>query len=185
VTGRRSTIAAMAVVALALSGCSIPLDDEPVILEGAGLPADAPAEEPADDAPEPTLVYLVEGDRLRAVPRPGQVSVVATVAVLLEGPRAAEVKVGLRSAIPAGTTVLGVSDEAGVTRVDLSEEFTAIVGEEALLALAQLIFTVTSSASSDRVAVSIEGEPIPVAREDGEVTSTPVGPDDYDELLGT
>lgn len=183
---RRRWRALLLVAPVLFGACGIGIEHEPVTLEGSRLPIDAVPDEPDAGTDGGSLVYLVAGDRLQPVPRSKQPSVLATIDVLLDGPRAAEVEAGLRSAIPAGTTVLAVRREGGVTRVDLSESFTTIVGEEALLALAQLVFTVSAAAatSSDGVAFSIEGEPVPVALEDGEVTSEPVRPEDYDDLLG-
>lgn len=181
---RRRWPALLLAASVLFGACGITIEDEPVTLEGSRLPIDTVPDEPDDGTDGGSVVYLVAGDRLQPVRRSKQASVLATIDVLLEGPRAAEVEAGLRSAIPAGTTVLAVRREDGITRVDLSESFTGIVGEEALLALAQLVFTVSAATSSDGVAFSIEGEPVPVALEDGEVTSDPVRPEDYDDLLG-
>lgn len=171
------------VVALSIaSACSPSLEDDAVPLDAAQLPSESVPAEPGATADERAFVYLVAGERVLAVPRPAQPSLSAVVESLLEGPRETEVQAGLRSAIPAGTTLLGIAPDGGVIRVDLSAEFTGVVGEEHLLALAQLVHTIAGASSSDLVAVSIEGVRIPVARGNGEITEGPVGTGDYDQL---
>jgi spore germination protein GerM len=158
------------------------MEDNAVPLDAAQLPSESVPAEPGATADERAFVYLVSGERLQAVPRPAQPSLRAVVEVLLEGPRETEAETGLRSAVPAGTALLGMTDDNGVIRVDLSAEFKGVIGEEHLLALAQLVYTVAGASSADLVAISIEGVSVPVARDDGEITDDPVGPGDYDEL---
>ena len=167
---------------LAGPACSISAQDHPVPLEAAELPVEPIPEEPAEGLEGGGAVFLVADGRLQRVSRRVGGSVAAALDSLLEGPRETEVARGLRSAIPAGTALLGLRIDGDLIRVDLSEEFTAIVGEEALLALAQLVYTVTGATSADRVVIWIEGESVPVARGDGEITSRPIGRHDYDEL---
>ena len=178
---RLTALASVVVLSIA-TACGQQVDDEATPLDAAELPSESVPAEPVAAADERAFVYLVAGERLQAVPRPAQPSVTAVVQSLLEGPRATEVAAGLRSAIPAGTTLLGLSEDGGVTRVDLSNEFTGVVGEEHILALAQLVNTVVGATSADLVAISIDGVAVPVARDDGEITEGPVGPGDYDEL---
>lgn len=178
---RRAVIAAAAW--LVAAGCGVSVESEPVLLDGSALPADPVSDTPAAGTEEGSVVFLVAGDRLQPVSRVGRGSVTATLGALFKGPRAAEVAAGLRSAVPAGTELLGVKREGDVTRVDLSEEFTSVVGEEALLALGQVVLTVAGPDPAARVAIWIEGEPVPVARGDGQVTSEPVVASDYAGLL--
>ena len=178
---RLAVLAAVVTLSFA-AACGPSVEDEAVPLEAAQLPSESVPAEPGATAEERALVYLVDGDHLRAVPRPVQSSLTEVVRSLLEGPRETEAEAGLRSAVPAGTILLGISEDGGVIRVDLSDEFTGVVGEEHLLALAQLVHTVAGASASDLVTISIDGEAVPVARGDGEITEGPVGPGDYDQL---
>ena len=167
----------------ATAACGIEPERRAVVVEGAALPADeAPAEAADEEAPDATLVYLVSGDGLQAVQRARRPTVAAALAALLEGPRATEVAAGLRSAIPAGTTLLGATIVAGEIRVDLSEEFTTIVGEEHHLALAQVVFTATETGLVERVSIAIEGTVVPLSRADGQLSTGPVTKADYAPL---
>lgn len=177
-------ITVLAVVAVG-GACGIPDDEGPVALDGAHLPPEpvpAEADDATGDDDEGSVLYLVAGERLQPVQRPSQPDLTATLVALLEGPRGTEAALGLRTAIPAGTRILGVTLNGGAVRVDLSKEFVSIVGEEHLLALAQVVYTAAEASAVDQVQIAIEGEAVAVARDDGQLTSGPVGPSDYDAL---
>lgn len=177
----RRWIASLSVVCL-LPACGIRDQERPVPLSNADLPPEtAPAEAETDEV-EGTSLFLVEGDRLRRVQRPPQPSLAAAITTLLAGPRETEASAGLRSAIPAGTTLLGTSIQDGEVRLDLSEEFTSIVGEQYLLAVAQVVYTATEITGLGRVNISIAGEPATLARDDGQLTAGSVGREDYASL---
>lgn len=178
---RRAPVALTAVL-LAFAGCGIELQEQPVAIDSAALPPETAPAEAVEDEPAGTVLFLVAGDRLHAVERPQQPSLMATITALLEGPRETETAIGLRSAIPAGTRLLGSALTGRIVRLDLSEEFTSVVGEEHLLALAQLVHTATAATGRDRVQIAIEGEAVAVARGDGQLTTDPVGPEDYRSL---
>lgn len=80
---------------------------------------------------------------------------------LLGGPDDREVGWDLGTAIPEGTSLLGVEIGDGVGTVDLSGEFDA-TGDSLSVSLraAQIVFTLTQFPTVDRVALEIEGEPV-------------------------
>lgn len=180
---RRAAVLAVA-AALTAGACGIEPQERPVVVESAALPAEqvAAEENDPDPAPDPTLVYLVNGERLQPVQRSSAGTVGEALAALLAGPRDTETAFGLRSAIPAGTRLLGTSLDGDILQIDLSEEFTSIVGEEYLLALAQLVFTAVDAGPAEAVTIAIEGEQVPVARADGQLSTGAVGPLDYAPL---
>lgn len=184
--GARRRLGALLVllVGLAVTGCGIEPQASPVVVDAAALPAERVAAEEDDPvpAPDPTLVYLVNGDRLQAVARSERDTVADALVALLEGPRDTETAFGLRSAIPAGTTLLGATIQGDEVRVDLSQEFTTIVGEEYLLALAQIVFTAVDAGPADAVTIAIEGQQVPIARADGQLSTGAVTPSDYGPL---
>ena len=179
--GIRALLAVLVVVA---AGCGIEPQARPVAVDGAALPAEQVAAEEDDPvpAPDPTLVYLVNGERLQPVARSERDTVAEALAALLEGPRDTETAFGLRSAIPAGTRLLGATVDGDEVRVDLSQEFTTIVGEEYLLALAQIVFTAVDAGPADAVTIAIEGQQVPIARADGQLSTGAVTPSDYRPL---
>jgi spore germination protein GerM len=102
--------------------------------------------------------------------------------VLAEGPTPAEASSGLRSALPGPEAVTSVDLSGGVARVDLSRDFTELSGSDQLLAIAQMVFTLTERADVARVGFTLDGEPVQVPRGDGTLTSDPVARADYGDL---
>jgi hypothetical protein len=180
----RAVIALFALFVLLGAGCALEPEASPVAVDSAALPAEqvAAEDDDPDPAPDPTLIYLVNGDRMQPVARSARATVAGALVALLEGPRDTETAFGLRSAIPAGTRLLGTNVQGDVVRVDLSEEFTTIVGEEYLLALAQIVFTAVDVGPARAVTIAIEGEPVPLVRADGQLSTGAVTPADYGPL---
>jgi spore germination protein GerM len=90
----------------------------------------------------------------------------------------------LRTAVGDPPVVREVRLVAGVARVDLLPAITALVGGEQLLAVAQLVCTLTARPGVGPVSFTLEGSPVDVPRGDGSLTSDPVSRDDYAGLLG-
>ena len=194
---RPGALAALAVAgalaAGALAGCGVPLDSGPHRLAAGDLPLGLSAasttttEGPRSPRAAAVIqVYLVAHDRLvarsRVIPSPTTAS--EAVVSLLAGPTVPETLFGVRSAIPAGTSLLGVHLlRGGHAVVDLSADFAQTGGADQILAIAQVVYTVTSL--PDVVAISFElaGQPVEVPTAAGTLVSTPVGPLDYSSLL--
>jgi spore germination protein GerM len=69
-------------------------------------------------------VYLLQGEQLVAVTRPGS-TVKAAVTALLAGPTRAETGKQFRTYVPSGTRLRSVRFAGGVATVDLGEGFAA------------------------------------------------------------
>src|SRR5712691_6242353 len=82
---------------------------------------------------------------------------------MLTGPSAAEYAAGLRSRIPAGTTVLGVRISAGIATVDLSSSFESAASPSAMpLRIAQVVYTLTQFPTVTGVRFAIDGQGVTV-----------------------
>ncbi len=172
-------LALVAVVLLA--GCGIPLQAEPEALDIEIRPVSLPP--PADVVgPTPSTIYLVGQGGLEPVAREPVDGAEATVRLLLEGPTLPEERDGLRSAIPANTEVLGVEQIGGVAVVDLSAAFANIGGSEEILAVGQVVLTL-SSGRRDRVRIHLDGSPVAIPLPNGALTTDPVTFADYRTLL--
>lgn len=83
----------------------------------------------------------------------------AALGGLLTGPSAAEYAAGLRSQIPAGTTLLGVRISAGTATVDLSSSFESAASPSAMpLRIAQVVYTLTQFPTVTAVRFEINGQ---------------------------
>lgn len=108
------------------------------------------------------------------------------VDLLLQGPTEDEMSGTpmISTAIPEGTSLLGVTIEAGVGAIDLSGAFDDGGGSLAMFArLAQVVYTMTRLPEVDEVVFSIDGEPVTVFSSEGIELDGPQERDDYYDLL--
>ena len=169
-------------VSLLAVGCGTPssgsLGPAPTTTAGASSPASPPASGTASAAASPS------GQRPTATPTPAreigvqawfsrngklfvtQRTVPATVGVgraaldrVLTGPSAAENAAGLRSQIPAGTTLLGLRTSAGIATANLSSSFESGASPSVMpLRIAQVVYTLTQFPTVTGVRFAINGE---------------------------
>jgi hypothetical protein len=148
-------------------------------------PAGDTIESPA--ATTNVAVYLIKGESLRRVDRTvAKVPRIGAEALkaLLSGPTAAERRVGLATAIPGGTRLLGVAIEGGTATVDLSRSFESGGGTLGLtLRLAQVACTVDQFDTVTGVRFSLDGEVVRVFSGDGIVLDKPVSCASYRRYL--
>jgi germination protein M len=122
---------------------------------------------------------------LREIPKTQAVAT-AAMRALLEGPNDAEMaaRPAMYTAIPDGTTLLGLSISDGVATVDLSREFESGGGSASIFArLAQVVYTLTQFSTVDSVLFKLDGEPVTVFSGEGVILDHPVGREDYYDQL--
>jgi hypothetical protein len=108
----------------------------------------------------------------------------AAVNELLKGPAQLEAASGFGTAIPAGSTLLGLSVAGGVATADLSEEFESGGGSLSMrLRLAQLVYTLTEFPTVRGVNLEIEGRPVTTFSSEGIVIDGPLTRDDFEDLV--
>jgi spore germination protein GerM len=105
---------------------------------------------------------------------------------LIEGPNDAEL--GARPAmytnIPDGTRVLGLTIRDGIATVNLSKEFDGGGGSATMLGrLAQVVYTLTQFPTVTGVQFQVDGQPMVVFNENGNVVAGPFGREDYTAQL--
>jgi spore germination protein GerM len=148
------------------------------------LQPDAPALLPPGGAAatEPASLCFVGDDKLVVVPvaLDSPVQPRHLVAALAEPP---DNDASLRTAVGEPSVVRTVRIVAGIARVDLLPAVSNIGSDEQLLAIAQLVCTLTGRPGVGQVSFTLEGTPVDVPRGDGSLTDGPVSRDDYAELL--
>jgi germination protein M len=108
------------------------------------------------------------------------------VNILLEGPSGDEVAgtPAISTAIPDGTSLLGVTVESGLATVDLSDQYDDGGGSFGMFArLGQVVYTLTRLSGVEEVAFEIEGEPVTVFSSEGIELDRPQVRDDYFDTL--
>jgi hypothetical protein len=137
-----------------------------------------------DEALEEVSVYFLQGEELavgEARERTVEGVGADAMAALLEGPSDFEQEIGLTSAIPEGTRLLGITIEDGIASVDLSSEFTSGGGSLSMTArVAQVVFTMTQFAQVDAVRFLIDGETVEAIGGEGVMVEEPLGRDAFD-----
>jgi hypothetical protein len=130
---------------------------------------------------EDVVLSFERNDRLVAVPRrlPGPASLSMLLAALRRGPTSEEVSVGVRSAIPRRGALRSVSLAGGTATVDLAPGFATLSSADQLVALAQIVYTLTARPGVGQIRFTLDGESTEVPRANGSLTAGRVSRDDY------
>lgn len=172
-----------------VAGCGVPNHESANRVQPKDVPfelldQDSGAPTAAEAGEEDVVLYFVRDGRLVPTtrrlpmsPTPGRV-----LATLREGPTSAEVSVGVRSALPTRSAVRRISLAGGTATVDLARRFTTLSSADQLLALAQIVYTLTDRPGIGQVRFTLQGESTEVPRANGSLTSARVSRDDYAEL---
>jgi spore germination protein GerM len=135
-------------------------------------------------APRAIKVCFVMGSSVvpvdRRVTAPG---LAAAVTALTGGPTGDEQNAGLRTALLTEDAVREVSVVAGVARVELASAFAEGGTQDSILAIAQLVCTLTAQPGVGQVAFALDGQPVDVPLVDGSLATRPVTRDDYASLI--
>jgi spore germination protein GerM len=164
---------------------------------GCGLPSDSlqqidPANVPsgllrvnASATPTPVgpaaRVYFVVGARLiPEIRRVVGLNVPSeSLRALLLGPSATESAAGVASEIPPETRLISLDLRGKVALVDLGTDFGSAGGSQQVLAVAQIVYTLTASRLIKAVEFSIDGRRIEVPDGSGSLSTAPRTRADY------
>lgn len=162
---------------------AIPTEDVPFGLLTPETSAGATSTTAASTAQ--VVVYFVRAERLVRVERSvaGREPLAEAVGALLAGPTGAETEVGLRTAIAAGVGLRSIAVDRGVASVDLGGGFGEIAGQEQILSVAQVVFTVTATSGVRGVRIAVDGSPVEAPRGDGTLTKDPLSAADFPDLV--
>jgi hypothetical protein len=144
----------------------------PSTTTGSGAaPGTTPGTTPATDVA--AAVYFARDGQVATAGRAVEPPQVAAGAVraLLAGPDDLEASLGMTSALPPDTRLLGIGIEDGRATVDLSGAFLDDLTGDTALRVAEVVFTLTQFPTVDRVTIRLEGitapslgpEAVPVA----------------------
>jgi spore germination protein GerM len=124
-------------------------------------------------------VFLVDGDRLTPVRRqvPAPATPAAVLAAVAAGPTPQEAGAGLRTALLTGASLAQVT--AGTATVRLDRDFVAADLREQVLALAQLVYTVTELPGIDAVRFTFDGQPAEIPTAAGPLKTGPATRADF------
>lgn len=187
---RRGLAAGVACGLLVLAAsCGIPAERDANRIEPRSVPFGLLDEETTTTAVaegRTTSVYLLTKDRLAGVDRslPDDADLADLLELVVAGPTAVERRIGLTSAVPSGT-VATVKTSRGIAKVDLNAAFSDIRSSDQLLALGQIVYTLTGQPGIGGVSFSLEGKPVKVPLADGTTSAEPLSRDDFAALAPT
>jgi hypothetical protein len=93
---------------------------------------------------------------------------------LFDGPNTDELQALLRSAIPPGTRLLDVNQDADELSVDVSSELQQLTGEALIDGVAQIVMTASEITGVKSVSIAIDGVPQQWPAGSGELQSEPL-----------
>jgi hypothetical protein len=187
--GRHGWDRALVVLALAVtSACGVGSQPTAEAIDDDRVPFDLldpeaePIVEPGDGDSEPVPLCYISDERLVVVDQPldPPVSPGDAVAALSVLPDA---EGSYRTAIPDADLIRSVDVSGGIARVDVRPSMSQLGGDDQLLAVAQIVCTLTYQPGIGQVAFTLDGIEIDVPRADGALVSQPVARDDYTSLL--
>ena len=177
---------AAGILLVLLAGCGVPLEDEARALPSQSphvRPSATPA--PMESGPVTETIYLVRAGMLVAVPR--QVATEPIVdelmADLLAGPTVAEKGAGISSALLGNNVVAAVDVREGVATVELATDLEGTGRNDDVLAVAQIVCTLTTRPGIVWATFTRGGQRIEVPRGDGSLTADPVNANSYARLI--
>lgn len=185
-----------AVVALALAACGVPEEDSAVVVDDAEVPFDLLAPSTTTTSTTSTTappleldrivdICLVHGDRVLPIERTLQRrrTLEEVVEALRQGPTAAEQTFGLTTALPEPQAVGPVALAGGTATVALGPSLTTVPVPRQVLAIGQLVCTLTGQPGVGRVQFLLDSQPVQVPLPDGSLAGGSVSRDDYAPLL--
>lgn len=180
-----------AAVATAAAACAVPTNERAQVAGERDVPfglldRDAPPLVPttiAGPAAEPVQLCFVRDGRLAPLVRPLDAPVDPEDAVAALASPPADEPEPVRTALADPQVIRDITVVAGVARVDLAASIAELGGDDQLLAVAQIVCTLTARPGIGQVTFALEGLPTEVPRGDGSVVSQPVSRDDYAPLL--
>jgi spore germination protein GerM len=177
-------------VALTAGGCGLPPSGtvtrvDPTTVPYQLLESSPPNPTNQDSGGRPVRIYLVAGDRLVSAKRQvfGNNVPSAAVRSLFLGPSPLETRRGLTSDVPAQTHLISLDVRGATATLDLTSAFGTVGGTAQVLAVAQIVYTVTSTRDIKSVRISINGKPVEVPNGTGSLSSAPRSRSDYRSLV--
>lgn len=178
--------AAMASLALLATSCGVPIQRTATRLPS-GVAASQPSSSTTTTAPYTTTIkiwWMVTYAHVAVYsPQVPKATLTAAIQVLLTGPSQLQMDSGYQTALGTVTLVRAVSVASHVATVDFTRKFGNIAGTFGALAVAQVVFTITTNATTvTEVQFQINGKDVGVPLPSGAVANGPVQPAKYETL---
>jgi len=190
VVAARTLLAVAATLTTGVAACGVPHDAQPRAIPPNRVPAGLLDPETLPSPPSDTegldevVVYLVARERLAGVTRRvgSPASDETTIGALVAGPTAEEARSGLRSALDPSVEVSTKGRTGAVVAVELGKTFSTTGATDEILAVAQIVYTMTAQSGVEAVRFIVGGRPIEVPAGDGTLRAVPLRRADFDPV---
>ncbi|WP_158544543.1 GerMN domain-containing protein [Blastococcus sp. TBT05-19] len=161
-----------------VTGCGVAPQDAPEPVSTAAAPAVETGNGGPPSGPRVQVFFVRGADLAPVARRTTAPDPVDALDLLVEGPTRTEAADGIRTAL--APEVVGVDEVLpdGTATVSLTRGFTGLTGGNQLLAVAQVVWTLTEMPRVRSVRFTVEDQPVEVPTDDG-LTAQPVDRDDY------
>jgi spore germination protein GerM len=179
---RRFLLAGALILGLTFfSGCQLRAQEHPVPV---AEPTSEVSGSPTAESPrtQSVTVYLIRGERLVAIVRnvePTSDRLTSALHALVRGVDATERSQELRSSVPLDTVTPAWRAESDWLWVELPITFDGLDTRDQVLAVAQVVYTVTENGDTDRVAFIRNDTAVDVPDAAGRLLARPVTRADY------
>lgn len=169
---------------LLLASCGFPTEDSPSPIAAEERPDELDPDSTASVTADEVTVWFISDDSLVRRPRqvPAPLDAAAVVESLGEGVTPAEADRSLRSAIPEASMLVATNLAGGTATVQLASEFLEIPPGDQVLALGQVVLTLTDLRGVGRVRFEIDGAPVATPLPDGTSVEGSVSREDFRSL---
>lgn len=154
-----------AIVGALGTGCGLSVDDGPIDIDRPSVERDDADESAPVLASGTGRIFLIApaapgvAARLRSVPRDAA-DARAAIEAVVAGPSEDEFADDYRSAVPADLVVAGVRQSGSVAAIDVGPQIRELGGEALVIALAQIVHSVTSVDGIDSVRLTVDGSDV-------------------------
>jgi hypothetical protein len=186
----RRCLGMVCLLALTMAGCSVPAQQRAQTAGAEEVPFDLldPAAPPLVPAPagpgsEQVSLCFVRDARLLVVEAELATPVTLTSALDALAAPPSDAGALVRTALPDPSIVRDARVVGGIARVDLASAVSALPADEQLLAVAQIVCTLTGRPGVGQVSFTLEGARLAVPTVDGSLVTSPVARDNYAALL--
>lgn len=181
---RRAAAAAVLVVVF-VAGCGFPTEDDPSPLDAGDQPAYPTVASSDVVTGESIDVWFVRDGRLVPLSRrlDPPLTAEAVVGVLGQGTTESEASDGYRSALPDPAMIEGATLAGGTATIRLSSTFAEVPAGDQVLALGQLVYSVTELRGVGVARFEIDGVLVAVPLPDGTSSEGSVSRDDFGDLV--
>lgn len=187
---RRTSILVMCALVVLAAGCAVPAQDEAQTARDEAVPfalldPEAPPIVPPASGPSagPVALCFVRDGRLLIVS--DELAAPDDLQALLDALASPPPDAGplLRTALTEPTIVRDVRLLGGIARVDLLPHVSELPTDQQLLAVAQIVCTLTARPGVGQVSFTLDGTRLAVPKGDGSLVNSPVARDDYAGLM--